>query len=103
MDPESARDLGNGDLRIGHQGPGCREILLAESWRAPSDSALGSRRLETRHCPLADYGALEFGKGPKNVKDQPPARRGRVKLLGKGPKPDAALSQILDRVDELFE
>jgi hypothetical protein len=61
------------------------------------------RLRQTRRGPFLDERLLEFGNGGENMKDQPPARRRRVEMLGQRHQPDIPGLQILGRHDQLFE
>jgi hypothetical protein len=70
-------------LAAGAQKPLCRlELLIRHAARPAPYAATLPSRLQARQRPIPDEVLLEFCQRPENMKNELPARRGRVDSLG---------------------
>lgn len=101
-DFETARDAGDGALRIRPHGvSGHRYLVRSKRGRSAADAASSSSNRQARVGALADQVALEFGKGSEDVKNQAAARCRGVDRVLEAAKADVSVREGFDRFDQV--
>src|SRR4051812_25931223 len=105
-DAQLPAELGDAGIPVGHRHLGEVHLRLAEAELPATLTASGPRRLEASHGALPDQRALELSQGREDAEDQPAAGSGGVELsalTSKDTQADAAVAEILHRVDEMSQ
>src|SRR3954452_2841461 len=105
-DAQLLAELGDAGIPAGHCHLGEADLCLAEAELPATLATSGSRRLEASHGALPDQLALELGQGREDAEDQPAAGGRGVELgalTSQDAQADAAVAEILHRVDEMSQ
>jgi hypothetical protein len=101
--PHPLGDGADRQVSCAHQSPRPGDVVRGEGRRATALATAAACFRQPRRSSFFNERLFELGDGAENMKDQPPARRCRVEMLGQRHQPDIPVVQILSRCDELLK